>query len=133
MTSKLPFILNLTQHKSTKDQIDADIRDLPDDYLARLLDLLTFSDIPSEMEIKDRARGIALLAEEYFNSSDDVWFEGCMIGGAPYLMSELEIALKEWGFTPCYAFSVRDTEEKQNDDGTVSKLTVFRHKWLIYV
>ena len=45
-----------------------------------------------------------------------------MIGGAPYLMAELEMALGWVGIIPLYAFSVRVSSEK---DGV--KTSVFRH------
>jgi hypothetical protein len=50
-----------------------------------------------------------------------------MIGGAPYLMAPLEVALRAHGITPLYAFSVRESVEQTQPDGSVRKIAVFRH------
>lgn len=50
-----------------------------------------------------------------------------MIGGAPYLMAPLEIALRDVGIRPLYAFSVRASVEKTRPDGSVEKINVFKH------
>ena len=56
-----------------------------------------------------------------------------MIGGAPFLMGALESELKNRGIQPMYAFSVRDSVEKQNPDGSVTKQNVFKHAGFIEV
>ena len=50
-----------------------------------------------------------------------------MIGGAPFFMSALERALLDVGITPLYAFSIRESVEKAAEDGTVTKINVFKH------
>ena len=50
-----------------------------------------------------------------------------MIGGAPYLMAPLEKELRGWGLVPVYAFSVRESTEVVQDDGSVRKVNTFRH------
>lgn len=53
---------------------------------------------------------------------------GCMIGGAPYLMPELERALKKFGISVLYAYSERVGVETTNPDGSVTKNYVFKHQ-----
>lgn len=117
-------ILNLTQHPSTADQKAAGVYDLVD--TTKLKALLTFDTLPTYDEIVDRAIAIALIACE--ENVDDV-----MIGGAPYLMSALEEQLKLHSISPMYAFSVRESVEKVQDDGTVVKTNVFRHGGFVVV
>jgi len=56
-----------------------------------------------------------------------------MIGGAPFLMSALEDALVIAGITPLYAFSVRESVEAEQADGSVRKVAVFRHLGFVEV
>jgi hypothetical protein len=50
-----------------------------------------------------------------------------MIGGAPFLMGPLETALRARGFSPVYAFSVRESVERTTATGAVEKTATFRH------
>ena len=111
-------ILNLTQHPATPDQTAAGVVN-PAEHAA-ICAALTFSDIPSSQTLTDRAMTLAWFAKQ----------SGCksaMIAGAPYFMAPLERALWSVGVRPLYAFSVRETEEQQQPDGSVRKVTVFRH------
>ncbi len=114
-------ILNLTQHETTKEQIEAGvIEPASKGYVKQLL---TFEKLPDKQEMEKRAKELAWLAEAYKS-------EGCtkvMIGGAPYFMSTLERILKEHGFIPVYAFSKRECIEEKMPDGSVKKTQVFRH------
>ena len=122
-------VLNLTQHNATEDQEKAGVINLSDpNDKAKLGALLTFEELPMRREINDRAKAIAQLAiqqSEYPPKA--ARFKFAMIGGAPYLMAPLEQALKDIGITPLYAFSVRESIEQHNSDGSVSKNNVFRH------
>lgn len=123
-------ILNLTQHTATPEQVAQGVVDLSDKGRKWLGEWLTFATLPTGDIIRERAEVIAdiaagdsmvvieTLGAEYFYA---------MIGGAPFLMSALEIALIERGITPLYAFSVRESIEKTQIDGTVSKVNIFRH------
>lgn len=114
-------ILNLTQHTATPEQLAVGVVDLPThERRSHLQGLLTFAGLPSRDEVEQRAKMIARLAE-------DGPCERAMIGGAPYLMAPLERALLAIGITPVYAFSVRDTAEERQPDGSVRKVNVFRH------
>ena len=126
------MIINLTQHRSTDEQKKAGVVDLPAGSPERhdLLLLLTFDNIPSKKEIEDRAHDIALLAVHNNlggEENDDPHPLYAMIGGAPFLMSALEGALRDQGVEPMYAFSRRESIEKPDGKGGVIKSAVFRH------
>lgn len=113
-------IANLTQHPATAEQVDAGVFDLPADQVAALRDALTFSAPPTHAEIHERASRIAAMVAD----TGAVW---AMLGGAPYLMAPLEEALALRGIHPLYAFSVRESAEQKQPDGSVRKVNVFRH------
>lgn len=124
------MILNLTQHAATPDQAAAGVVDLPTAEQDMLRSLLTFDDLPTAQEIADRAHDIAELA--CYNGlgtedGDDPLILQAMIGGAPYLMAELEKALKARYITPVYSFSRRESAEEVQPDGSVLKRNAFRH------
>lgn len=120
------MILNLTQHPSTPEQ---GVTDLTGEELASLKTVLTFDSLPDAQEIIDRAEYIAELAcmNGLGGEDDDPIPTAAMIGGAPYLMAPLEAALRERGIEPLYAFSVRESTEQVQPDGTVRKVNIFRH------
>ena len=111
-------IINLTQHASSAEQKAEGVMEAPDQNTIK--ELLTFVGIPTTAEIKSRAEALAKIVT-------DAGAEAAMISGAPYLMSALENALKERGITPLYAFSVRESVETVQPDGSVMKTNVFRH------
>jgi hypothetical protein len=134
------MILNLTQHPATSDQIAAGVVDLVGAPLAALKAALTFDTLPTRIEIDDRADQIAALvasivlgevSPDGVDRSDDLHADGTairvMIGGAPFLMSALESALINDCRVPVYAFSVRDSVEEKQADGSVKKSNVFNH------
>jgi len=116
-------ILNLTQHPASADQIAAGVVDLTND-LAALKAALTFGELPNAQEIRNRVRKIADLAVAS-------GIRTAMIGGAPWLMGPLAAKLSQRGITPLFAFSVRETEEQAQADGSVRKVAVFRHAGFI--
>ena len=119
-------IINLTQHAATPEQIAAGVFDFVPEIKAQIQALLTFDTIPDAREIKTRAEKLTALVESW-------GFTKAMIGGAPFLMGALESELKNRGIQPMYAFSVRDSVEKQNPDGSVTKQNVFKHSGFIEV
>lgn len=122
----MKFVLNLTQHPATIEQSDAGVVDLAESDMRELQKLLTFNELPSKEEIKERALSIANMAESYGFNNHKV-----MIGGAPYLMKVLERVLKDYGIRPVYAFSKREVVEKTMPDGSIQKLSVFRHNGFV--
>lgn len=120
------MIINLTQHPGTPEQ---GVTDLTGEELASLKSALTFGTLPDAQEIADRAEYIAELAcmNGLGVDDDDPIPTAAMVGGAPYLMAPLERALRAVGIEPLYAFSVRESAEQTQPDGTVRKVNIFRH------
>lgn len=50
-----------------------------------------------------------------------------MIGGAPFFMPFLEVALRKIGVIPFYAFSIRESIDEILPDGKIAKKSVFKH------
>ena len=117
------MILNLTQHPATPEQIAQGVVDLPADERATLIDRLTVDTLPTKAEIEARCADIAMLAATAFDAHP----VQAMIGGAPWMMSAQENALIDQGIQPVYAFSVRESVEQPQPDGSVRKVNVFRH------
>jgi hypothetical protein len=125
------MILNLTQHNATAEQ-KAQLVVEPRMTKEKIRELLTFEEIPTKEEIESRAEKLAEIAvseaSHYAGETDnEVWITRVLIGGAPFFMGALEKAVRECGFTPVYAFSKRESEEKTQPDGSVKKIQVFRH------
>ena len=116
----MTFILNLTQHASTKEQVSYGVVDLEGSDLALLKSLLTFEDLPSKAEIRDRAEKIAALAADHKAKVT-------MIGGAGYLLPRLTAELQANGVTVVQAFTKREVVESTSPSGEVIKTAVFRH------
>ena len=115
---------NLTQHDRSAEQVDVGVRDFPHAEREQIQGLLTFDDLPSLEEIEDRAYRLA----QYVPQGAAV-----MIGGAPFLMSALERALRSRGCVPVYAFSRRESVDQPQPDGSVRKAAVFRHLGFVRV
>lgn len=115
-------ILNLTQHGASAEQVSEGVIEPSDKK--EVQELLTFVGMPTMSEVFERAEKLAQIAAD----------SGCdkaMIGGAPYLMAPLHMALNAKGITPLYAFSERECVEKKGEDGSIVKTTVFRHKGFV--
>lgn len=124
------MILNLTQHKATPEQAAAGVVDLPEQQREELVALLTFGELPSPAEIKRRAWAVAELAAQNGlggDDGDDPHPRAAMIGGAPWLMGPLEAALWAMAIKPVYAFSMRESADQPQPDGSIRKVAVFRH------
>lgn len=115
-------ILNLTQHTSTIEQVSEAVFEPSEKGVVQTL--LTFNTIPTKEELETAARTLAGIATE----------EGAkyaMIGGAPFFMAPLEAALRTVGIVPIYAFSVRESIDQPQEDGSIKKVAVFRHKGFV--
>lgn len=126
------MIINLTQHMATAEQIAVGVVDIAGEQRQALIVALTFDVLPTLDEINERADFIAHLA--VFNGLYDLgdgenspYPTAALIGGAPWLMGALETALKAVSVQPLYAFSVRESVEQTQDDGSVKKVNIFRH------
>ena len=134
-------ILNLTQHTATPEQRFAGVIDLPEQAAAELRQLLTFSvSGPDGLASAENAYAKVLARAGQIVElvvvpaiERDPEITAAMIGGAPYLMAPLERALMKIGVTPVYALSDRVSVEETQPDGTVRKVTVFRHAGFVAV
>ena len=112
-------IINLTQHLGTPEQVNEGLFEPKDKKEIQVL--LTFADVPEKEDIWNRAERLAEIAEE--NGA-----EKALIGGALWLMYPLAKCLKDCGITPVFSFSVRESMDVPQADGTVVKKAVFKHK-----
>ena len=153
------LILNLTQHQASDEQKKEGVIDLPSPYREKLIEFLTFKEIPSCYEIERRAGSIfdlvidfcvdnkkivgidAAGTVEYKTNSklgkyvvNSISFRkfnfGFLIGGALWLMSPLINELELIGF-PLFAFTKRKVEEVKQPDGSIKKIAIFKHEGFI--
>ena len=115
-------IINLTQHAATPEQRAAGVMDLNTARRKQLQGLLTFDELPTHTDVHNVATTIATFMHEWYPNETTA-----MIGGAPYLMRNLEFALSLKGIHAVYAFSKRDIVEKRMPDGSVVKTDIFKH------
>ncbi len=111
-------ILNLTQHNASPAQVEAGIVEPADKAVVQAL--LTFDELPTQELLAERARALTTMVHESGHKA-------VMIGGAPFFMAPLELALREADIRPLYAFSVRRSVDVHQPDGSVRKQTVFDH------
>jgi predicted Rossmann-fold nucleotide-binding protein len=113
-------VLNLTQHTASREQVAAGVYEPRD--RAAVQRLLTFDTLPTTAEVEARAQALAELVSAEQASV-------VMIGGAPFLMGPLEraMAAEDSLVTVLYAFSVRESAEQVQPDGSVRKVQTFRH------
>lgn len=119
------MILNLTQHKATPEQVAAGVVEPSAADKTTVRGLLTFATPPCRRAMRGKAEKLARLARRYACRRGGP--QRAMIGGAPFFMSHLEQALRDYGIQPVYAFSVREVVEETQQDGSVRKVAVFRH------
>jgi hypothetical protein len=126
------MILNLTQHKSSPEQISEGVVDLPPDLQGELNKLLTFEECPTHSSMKERAYYICntIICYEVENN---IKVKTVMIGGATFFMSILETILKEFNYKFLYAFSKRESIEQPQADGSIRKVSVFKHAGFVEV
>lgn len=113
-------IFNLTQHAGSVEQIAEGLIEPSAENRKTIISFITFDDIPSPEEMKQRAEKLAEIVVES-------GCEAAMIGGAPYFQAPLEFALLSRGVKPLYAFSKRESVDEVLPDGSVRKMAVFRH------
>lgn len=117
-------LVNLTQHDLTMEQMANNTVMKVDRN--KVSELLTFTKLPDVDDINYKAYYLAHLAKESGATH-------ALIGGAPYLMSELERALKRVKIVPVYSFSERVSQERLGTNGSVVKTNVFKHIGFIEV
>ena len=124
-------VINFTQHTLTKEQIDSlveegfSLENIEIEAPQWLKDRLTFTSCPTREDVAFRARELADYAKRLL--ATDV-----VLGGAPYFMGALEVALDFEEIKFRYAFTERMAVETVNPDGTTTKTSVFRHSgWVV--
>ena len=122
--------INCTQHCASADQLAAGVVDMPAPAREQLVKLLTFDELPNVDDIRERAIQICALVESTFV---DVEPKVLLLGGAPFLMSTLEIFAALRGWTPVYAFSKRVVIEEPQADGSIKKTSIFKHAGFVEV
>jgi hypothetical protein len=120
-------IFNLTQHVATEEQLQAGVWEPYPEAKPAIQKLLTFEKLPTAEEIQATAESLAKIAKS-FTCDGTV-----MIGGATYLMSALERALRARGMKPVHAFSKREVKESKLPDGGVKKEIIFKHVGFVEV
>lgn len=116
-------IWNATQHLATPEQREQGVVDLPAKAREKLCQLLTFEELPSSIQLRGRSISVVgLLADAGAKCGDRV-----MLGGAPFFMEALSRNCRECALVPVFAFSRRESVEKQMPDGSTVKTAVFRH------
>ena len=145
-------IINLTQHTATPDQTEEGV--FSTFRIMSFANMTNFVGMPTHAKIVDTAKAIAKALRVEVDSwhftneettkylwGDEVPMERTlehfysvgnrcrlvMIGGAPWFMSSLELALIKEGFTPIYAFSERVSVDVPQEDGSVKKTNEFKH------
>lgn len=116
-------ILNLTQHNATADQLAAGIIDLPAEFKAELVKIITFPAIYDKYELELRARRVYSLI---LDLPCNIKVDGVMIGGMPSFMPVLEKELVECGVRVGYACTERQSVDKEVD-GKIIKTAIFVH------
>ena len=146
------IIINATQHSATPEQVEAGC--ISSTHEEKIRQWLTFDSLPSRLHIQQHASFIAdLVLTQAIGIIKDADAQGpfekhaqalaggpaynevvcktfhikAMIGGAPYLMSELEKELWYRGIEPVYSFSRRESVESTDAEGNVTKTSVFKH------
>ncbi len=128
--------INLTQHISTPDQRAAGVVDLPPLQRAMVTTALTFETIEGATdlwELDSRVLQLVQLAgAEAARLRAGQGAENplvhVMVGGAPWIVAPLVRALGDMpGVRPVYAFSQRASEDQPQPDGSVKKVTTFKH------
>ena len=117
-------ILNLTHHDATLEQLEAGVVEPSDKATVR--NLLTFVDLPTLDELRQRAYKLA----EY---ADMEGVKKAMIEAPSYLISLLEAELIAHNIQPVHSFYGRWTTEKLDVDGRILAGIVFKHMGFIEI
>ena len=115
-------ILNLTQHQATADQIADGVYEPSIKVKEQIKALLTFDKavLTDPSLIRNSVAELVQLVKN----------EGAysvMLGGAPFFMGPLANALTEAGVEVVFSFTDRVSVDVKNEDGTITKTSVFKH------
>ena len=112
--------LNLTQHPASFEQKDAGVVDPSPTLKATIVTLLNFTALPSPEEIEERASKLLDIVRQE-------GYQAAMIGGAPYLVTEICRQARRRGIIALHSFTQRESVEEVLPDGSTKKVAVFRH------
>lgn len=114
-------ILNLTQHRCTREQLEDGIENVLEKHRDQLERLLTFPSDYTLTCLSLSAKALAQLAHQ-------LGYEAVMIGGMPALMSHLEREMMAMDISVGYARSERVSIDKPLPDGSgTEKVSIFRY------
>lgn len=119
-------IVNCTRHDATDAQYEAGVVESTENTHEKLVEIMTFEEPPDPGEVEERAERFADVVERTCKPETRT----AMIGGAPFFMGAVEDALVARDIEPVYAFTQRDVEEVETDEG-VEKRTVFKHQGFV--
>jgi hypothetical protein len=119
-------IINLTRLPATPGQIAAGVVNLEGNSLDILMSLTAFEEPPSKDFMRAAAGVLASIAAA-------LEAEAAMVHVAPFFISTLEEALKEYGIKPLYALTRLETIEEIQDDDTVKKVSLPMHAGFVEV
>lgn len=113
-------ILNLTQHNATAAQLQDGIENIPSKHQEQLEKLLTF---PAGYDLTDLVTSAKALA----NLTKKLGYEAVMVGGMPSFMPILQAELVKADISVGYARTERVSIDQVQPDGSVRKVSVFKH------
>lgn len=116
---------NLTQHPASAEQIAAGVVDPSPTDKQAIVELLTFDSIPTSLDVWQRAHDILAIAKNAGHTQ-------VMIGGAPYLITEMVSQAPLYRLTCAHAFTIRESAEITQPDGSVKKVAIFRHMGFVF-
>ncbi len=124
------IVLNLTPHNLTEDQRNAGAVEPASKKIVKRL--LTFTEQPTIEEVQQRANELARIAYtewEYDLDQSHIRKNNryVMVGGPLYLIPKVDIALRNLGLIPVYAFATRESIDIVYSDGTTGKSQIFKH------
>ena len=121
------MILNFTQHDASESQLQAGVVELVAFDKREVRKLLTVDELPSRVEIFNRAKKLAIYAKGFLPKLRIGQGDAVMIGGASWFMEPLVIAMITERIRPVFSFSKRESVDILQDDGTSRKVAIFKH------
>lgn len=118
------IIANFTQHTATPEQIKDGVVELDETQKSLLAPNLNFKELPHYSDVMMSANIILSMARDF-------GYDAIMVGGYPALMMALGLAKEGHNIRIFFAHSDRVSEERTMPDGTVRKITVFKHIGLV--
>ena len=116
------IIWNLTQHDPTPEQKEEGVGP----KLGSIVQFLTFETLEEARPASRESRAYNIV-ETFMDEYNPQRGSKVMVGGANFLMEPLVRILYANGFNPVYSFTQRKSEEVSQPDGSVKKVSTFKH------